>query len=670
MSHTKAKPHAGQLGMRLKPPLKNSTVLITGASAGIGWALAEQLAPHVRTLVLVARREERLKELQAKLKSLNPDLNCAIYAVDLADRESLERFLFQVDQEIGEIHNLINNAGSGDVGLFEQSDWKKIEKMLDLNIYALTRITHHFVRPMIRRKRGGILNVSSGFGLVFMPGFSAYVGSKHYVSALSESLRSELRSAGIAVTQVCPGPVATEFYESATGSKEGFAPDWVSISADRCAREAIRGFRKGKALVIPGLAAKLLIAAGRLSPRAVLRTVWNPLGSEMRRNPGRFLPHSQTRRSITKLALIVSAISASASPPSAHAWGPIGHRMVAETAARLITDRKEEQQNLPRFLHSPWGDFLTRHRYQLGRYSVLPDSIFKFQNGRLEKPTHFLDMNDAYGIAEPSENPLFLERVKKTPEKYSKAVKYLKELNPKFDPSKHGMVPWRVQQLSDLATKSLKGIKLVKGRYQQGNSAMGTERRIFNGLYYLGLLSHYTGDVGVPYHSSANYDGWQTEQGGIHLYFENDCIDELEPGISEPVIELARKNAAQWTEQWKQMVLPEAQKKQDEPSASQMVLALLTDSTQSLPEANKLDLEHAVIEKSDSKKKKRATRKPPREACPKLRDFIVERLARASVLTAWVWSKSLPEETKFDSNDVLQFAGTKRNPAYLKPEFR
>src|SRR5262249_14449140 len=134
------------------------------------------------------------------------------------------------------------------------------------------------------RGRGGVLNISSGFGLEFMPGFAAYVGSKHFVTGFSESLRAELRSAGIVVSQACPGPVATEFAEVAGTFP---LPRALQYGAEQCARAIVRGFARGRALILPGLMMKLLFGLRALTPRPVRRLIYGWVADQMRRRSAR-----------------------------------------------------------------------------------------------------------------------------------------------------------------------------------------------------------------------------------------------------------------------------------------------------------------------------------------------------------------------------------------------
>lgn len=266
----------------MRPPL-DGTILITGASSGIGEAMARELAPRAKTLVLVARRRDRLDGLREELVAAHPRVAVDVQPCDLLSREETDRMLDAVASSVGAVDVLVNNAGFGDMGVFDRADWDKTERMIRLNVESLTYLTHRLARPMVERKRGGILMVSSGFGLEFMPGFPVYIASKHYVSALAECLRLELRSQGVVVTQVCPGPVATEF-ESHLGNFTGRKPPSIAeISPERCARSAVRGFARGRALVIPGVLIHLLMWVGALTPRWVKRLVYAPLATLTRR---------------------------------------------------------------------------------------------------------------------------------------------------------------------------------------------------------------------------------------------------------------------------------------------------------------------------------------------------------------------------------------------------
>jgi short-subunit dehydrogenase len=258
----------------MKPPIDGSVTLITGASSGIGVELARRLAPRVRKLVLVARRRDRLDDLARELTSAHAGLEVAVDSCDLADRNGLTRLADRLVAE-GGVDILVNNAGLGDFGMFDRAGWAKYEQIIEVNVRALTYLTHRLVPQMVDKRRGGVLNISSGFGLAFLPGFSVYLASKHFVSGFSEALRLDVAPMGVVVTQVCPGPVATEF-EQIAGNYTGIRPTLVEISAERCARSALRAFDRGRALVIPGIGIGFVMSLSALTPRFLKRMVLAP----------------------------------------------------------------------------------------------------------------------------------------------------------------------------------------------------------------------------------------------------------------------------------------------------------------------------------------------------------------------------------------------------------
>ena len=190
-----------------RPPPDGGTVLITGASAGIGLELARQLAPRARALVLVARRAERLEGLKDELSAKHPGLVVRTEPCDLTDPNAVDALSGHQLEDFGAIDVLVNNAGAGIQGLYEKSDWERIYSLIRLNVVALALLTRRLVPAMVARHRGGVLNMNSGAGVAIMPGMAAYVGSKHFVTGFTETLRAELDGTGVVVSQALPGPV-------------------------------------------------------------------------------------------------------------------------------------------------------------------------------------------------------------------------------------------------------------------------------------------------------------------------------------------------------------------------------------------------------------------------------------------------------------------------------
>lgn len=257
-------------------PIDSGVVIVTGASSGIGAHIARQLAPRVAVLVLVARRKERLDALADELRTTTTVVE--VRPCDLSEPAAVEELARDVQAAHGRVDVLVNNAGLGDIGLFEESDPAKNLLMIQVNVVGLTMLSRAVLPGMVARGKGGILNISSGFGLVSSPGFAAYVGTKHYVSGFTEALRSELGGTGVRVVQVCPGPVATEFESVAGNPTDHKVPAFINLSAQACASASIAALDRNRALTVPGIAAWLLIHTGWWSPLVLRRAVMTLAG--------------------------------------------------------------------------------------------------------------------------------------------------------------------------------------------------------------------------------------------------------------------------------------------------------------------------------------------------------------------------------------------------------
>jgi len=255
--------------------LDNCHALITGASAGIGREFARQLAGRARSMILAARRDERLIELAQQMQREHPKLVVHIRKVDLGDLGELQAFLEWLDREKLEVDLLINNAGLGDSGPFAQSDPDRNKEMTIVNVATLTLITRHLVPQMIAKHRGAILNVSSSAGFLPIPLSAVYAATKAYVTSFSEALRAELYGTGVSVCALCPGPVLTEFQQVAKreGVQPNIGPRFLVVTVEQVVRDALAALEADRPLVIPGFAMKLLMLVARLVPMPVLRWV-------------------------------------------------------------------------------------------------------------------------------------------------------------------------------------------------------------------------------------------------------------------------------------------------------------------------------------------------------------------------------------------------------------
>jgi short-subunit dehydrogenase len=253
--------------------------LVTGASAGLGSEFARQLAPVARQLVLVARRNDRLEELAGELRRIHPRLEVRVYATDLAVSESRQELVDWLASENIEINFLINNAGLGDHGPFHTGSWSRTQAMLDLNITALTHLTHLLVNRMIIQGRAAILNVSSVAGFFPLPNMSVYSATKAFVTSFSESLAMELRPHGITVTALCPGPVPTEFGSVATreGEEDQAAHfqtcSALVVSAPEAVRAGLEAVARDRARVIPGPLLAATVAVALAIPFFIVRRI-------------------------------------------------------------------------------------------------------------------------------------------------------------------------------------------------------------------------------------------------------------------------------------------------------------------------------------------------------------------------------------------------------------
>jgi short-subunit dehydrogenase len=253
--------------------LDGCNALITGASAGIGREFARQLARRARSMILVARREDRLAELRDELQLQHPNLVVQIRQVDLADLAQLHELMEWLDRERIDVDVLVNNAGLGDSGPFATSDPIRNEQMTLVNVVALTSLTRHVLPQMIAKRRGGVLNVSSSAGFVPMPGSAVYAATKAYVTSFSEALRAELHGTRVSVCALCPGPVRTEFQQVAQrpDGRPEIGPEFVLVPVEQVVRDAIKGLESHRPIVIPGFAMKLAMLLARLTPMPLLR---------------------------------------------------------------------------------------------------------------------------------------------------------------------------------------------------------------------------------------------------------------------------------------------------------------------------------------------------------------------------------------------------------------
>jgi len=247
------------------------TAIITGASGGIGRDLADLLAQDRHNLVLVARNLNRLEAVAEVLRH-RYQVKVKVIAADLSRPGATEEVARTLETAQIQVDVLINNAGLGRLGPFRSNDLAAELAMIQVNVVALTALTKHCVRGMVSRRHGRILNVAST--AAFQPGplMAVYYATKAYVLSFSEALANELADTGVTVTALCPGPTRTGFQAEA-GLADSRMAKGPMMSSARVAGAGYRGMLRGKRVVIPGLANKLLVQANRIAPRKLATAI-------------------------------------------------------------------------------------------------------------------------------------------------------------------------------------------------------------------------------------------------------------------------------------------------------------------------------------------------------------------------------------------------------------
>ena len=259
---------------------ERSTALITGASGGIGYELAKLFARDGYDLVLAARSADKLAQLAGELEK-SCKIRATVVAADLADASGPEE-VFAATKKAGiDIDILVNNAGFGQFGFYVETDLQEELRQIQLNIASLSHLTKLYVRPMVERKRGRILNVAST--AAFQPGplMAVYYATKAYVLSFSSALSNELKGTGVTVTCLCPGPTTTEFHKRAAMDLSNImkAP---FMDAKSVAEIGYRAMLKGKPTVIAGTMNWLAAQSTRFAPRTWAAAVARKLQEQRR----------------------------------------------------------------------------------------------------------------------------------------------------------------------------------------------------------------------------------------------------------------------------------------------------------------------------------------------------------------------------------------------------
>jgi len=243
--------------------------LVTGASSGIGAAYARGLARRGQRLVLVARRADRLEALAEELGGAD---RATAIPLDLTERDAGERLERELRERGLGVELLVNNAGVGDTGRFQERPLERALQMLDLNARAMVELTRRFLPPMLERRRGAIVNVVSTAAFQPVPYLAVYAASKAFGLSFTEALAGELRGTGIRVQALCPGLTATEFQQVAHTDAVRFNKT-AAMAPEEVVEESLRALDRGRLTVVTGLQNRLSLAAQALLPRALVRRV-------------------------------------------------------------------------------------------------------------------------------------------------------------------------------------------------------------------------------------------------------------------------------------------------------------------------------------------------------------------------------------------------------------
>jgi short-subunit dehydrogenase len=254
------------------PRTPRPTALVTGASGGIGEALARLLAMNGHDLVLVARREKALQSLAVELEGVHGARSLVVPA-DLVDPAAPRAIAQKVEAAGRTIDVLVNNAGYAVHGPIAENAERAELDMLQVNVMALVHLTKLFLPAMVERGRGRVLNVASTAAFAPGPFMAGYYASKAFVLSWSEGLAAEAAASGVTVTALCPGPTETGFATTAGVQKTRLFRKDAVMDAASVARAGFRGLMSGARVVVPGMRNKVLVASGRFAPRRLSSAV-------------------------------------------------------------------------------------------------------------------------------------------------------------------------------------------------------------------------------------------------------------------------------------------------------------------------------------------------------------------------------------------------------------
>jgi short-subunit dehydrogenase len=245
-----------------------TTALVTGASSGIGEAMAHELGRAGVPTVLVARRRDRLQEIADAYDGFE------VLEADLTTRSGQAVVMARIGSSSSPVDLVVNNAGFGTSGSFHELDVDRVTDEIELNVVALTRLSSAALEAMVGRGRGWLLNVSSVVSFQSAPNLAVYAATKAFVTSFTESVHAELKGTGVVATALCPGLTRTEFQSvSSTESYNEQVPDFMWSTAEDVARTGLRDTAAGKVISVPGAVYKTTVAISGITPRPISRFV-------------------------------------------------------------------------------------------------------------------------------------------------------------------------------------------------------------------------------------------------------------------------------------------------------------------------------------------------------------------------------------------------------------
>ncbi|PHS20127.1 MAG: short-chain dehydrogenase [Kangiella sp.] len=258
--------------------MKIETVLITGASSGIGEVLAKKFGDGGYNLVLVARSKDKLDVLAQQL-STETNSKVWVEPADLSSSDATIKLSTNLNKQGIEIDILVNCAGVLEHGNFIDLPASSHQGIIDLNVSGLTNMLSQFIPPMVARGKGRILNVASIAAFQPVPSLASYAATKAYVLSLSESLAEELKGTGVSITALCPGVTATNMVEKAKQESGGLnIPDFIVSDVEDVAAEGYRACLKGEVICVPGVVNQAATLMGRATPKWLLRRISGAMG--------------------------------------------------------------------------------------------------------------------------------------------------------------------------------------------------------------------------------------------------------------------------------------------------------------------------------------------------------------------------------------------------------